>query len=404
VNRPSAQRAPGHAVSVRRSIWFTLIAVAAVTRPALAQHTHDTAATTVGWTWSVSGQAFLNSNVQVRKFRDFHVVEIPHWLMVDASRSLGRARLRLHGMASFEKWTFGRYGSSQVFQTGETFDGAALVDYQHPHDLVMAANARLEWPTGSRWTWHLEGGPVGAPALGPLVFMHRASAGPNPTAPLTHHFLDATHVTHGVITAGLTAGAFTLEASGFHGRESDEDRVRVEFGPIDSYAARLAWRRGAWHAQVSAAHVKFPDPTEFTDHDIVTASASHTGSWRSRPWATTFALSVVREAGFGVTLPAALIESTWEAGRDDVLYVRGEIMKKDILTRGGYDPPDFVHPHILSRIGALTIGYERRVASTRAGTFGIGGDATIYARDETLEDNYGRPFSAHVFLRYRLGR
>jgi glycerol kinase len=27
-----------------------------------------------------------------------------------------------------------------VFQTGETFGGAALVDYQHPHDVVMAAS------------------------------------------------------------------------------------------------------------------------------------------------------------------------------------------------------------------------------------------------------------------------
>ena len=45
--------------------------------------------------------------------------------------------------------------------------GPSLVDYQHPHDVVMAANARFEWPIGSRWRLSIEGGPVGAPAIGP---------------------------------------------------------------------------------------------------------------------------------------------------------------------------------------------------------------------------------------------
>jgi len=381
-----------------------LLATIVAARPASGQHAHEAAEATAGWTWSVSGQMFLNANFQERKFRDLHVLEAPNWLMTSATRSLGRVRLRLHGMWSFEKWTLGRYGSAQVFQAGETFEGASLVDYQHPHDLVMGASARLEFPAGARWILHVEGGPVGAPAIGPPVFMHRASAGPNPAAPLTHHYLDATHVTHGVFTIGASAGGLTLEASAFHGRESDEDRVRVELGPIDSYASRITWRRGAWHTQVSAAHVKFPDPTEFTDHDMITASVTHAGSLRSRPVTTTAAASVVREAGFGITLPAALLESSWEVRPGNALYARAEIMKKDILTRGGYDPPGFVHPHILSLVGALTLGYERQLAATRAGTLALGADATVYARDGNLDASHGRPFSAHVFLRYRLDK
>ena len=92
--------------------------------------------------------------------------------------------------------------------------------------------------------------------------MHRASAEANPTAPLGHHHLDSTHITHGVITLGATNGAVTIEGSAFHGREPDEDRVAIEFGPIDSYSARVSWQRGRWQAQVSAGHLKFPDPTD----------------------------------------------------------------------------------------------------------------------------------------------
>jgi hypothetical protein len=288
-----------------------------------------------------------------------------------------------------------------VFQTGETFGGAALVDYQHPHDVVMAASARWQRPVW-RSTLFVEGGPVAAPALGPPAFMHRASAGPNPTAPLGHHNLDSTHISHSVITIGARYRGLTLEASGFHGREPDEDRVAVEFGTIDSYATRLSWRAGAWSGQVSAGHLKFPDPTEFTDHDLVTASVAWSGRWHGGPLDWTAAFGLGREDALGVTTPVLLAEATWKLRPKDQLYARGEWMRKDLLTLGGYDPPGFEHPHVLSQVAAMTLGYEREVVRTAAGRFGLGADATVHARDVNLVDSHGRPFSVHLFLRYRL--
>ena len=73
--------------------------------------------------------------------------------------------------------------------------------------------------------------------------MHRASAEANPTAPLGHHHLDSTHITHGVITLGATNGAVTIEGSAFHGREPDEDRVAIE--SARSTATRRACRGSA---------------------------------------------------------------------------------------------------------------------------------------------------------------
>ncbi|HUL74456.1 MAG TPA: hypothetical protein VLT86_15215 [Vicinamibacterales bacterium] len=372
--------------------------------PASAQMHHDMSAMSPGWSWTLDAQAFLNANLQERKYTDIHQIESQNWFMAGAGRSVGRGRLMLHAMFSAEPWTFHRYGSAQVFQSGETYNGAELIDYQHPHDLVMGASARFEWPVSSAWTLVIAGGPVDAPALGPEAYPHRASAEANPTAPLAHHHLDSTHITHGVVTVGVGRPGFMVEGSGFYGREPDEDRVAIEFGPIDSYSARVSWQRGRWGGQISAGHLKFPDPTEYTDVNRVTASVTFTGELKGRPLAFSGMIGVNDEPGVHLTLPGALVEAAWRVAPRHLVYMRGELVVKDLLTAGGYDPPGFQHQNITSLIGALTIGYERRLGASRAGTWGVGGDATVYYRDPNLADAYGQPFSAHVFLRYTFSK
>ena len=51
---------------------------------------------------------------------------------------------------------------------------------------------------------------VGTPTLGPTPFMHRASGRDNPQVPLTHHHLDSTHSTPGVVRGGVEIGTFTF--------------------------------------------------------------------------------------------------------------------------------------------------------------------------------------------------
>jgi hypothetical protein len=87
----------------------------------------------------------------------------------------------LHAMFSAEPWTFHQPDLRRFFQTGETHNGASLIDYQHPHDLVVSASGRFEWPVSASWRFIAAGGAVDAPALGPEPFMHRASAEANPT-------------------------------------------------------------------------------------------------------------------------------------------------------------------------------------------------------------------------------
>ena len=163
------------------------------------------------WQFSWDANVFLDWNYQSRKFTDFQRVESQNWLMLGTERGVADGRLRLHTMLSFEPWTMQALGSPQVFQTGETYKQAPLIDYQHPHDLFMDLGASYQKSIGAR-TLLADVLVVGSPALGPPAFMHRPSAADNPTAPLGHHEMDATHITHGVVTRGIRQGEFTLAA------------------------------------------------------------------------------------------------------------------------------------------------------------------------------------------------
>jgi hypothetical protein len=301
-------------------------------------------------------------------------------------------------MLSLEALTLQDIGSPQVFQTGETFGRppAALIDYQHPHDLFMALGSEYRRPAG-RVT--LIGGLdlVGAPALGPQAFMHRPSAEDNPQVPLSHHYLDSTHITPGVVRAGVQAGAWRAEASVFHGREPDQERLDIDLGALDSTAFRVSWNRGRWTAQASAAALTQPELVTPYDAKRLTASAGYA----SAPVAPRLAWF----AGFGQNrevhgnLEAYLFEATLRPSPANTVYTRIESVAKDILDVGFH--PGVFHRHRQSQVGAFTVGYVRDVLTMQAGTFGVGGDVTGYAVPANLSESYGSPRSYHLFVRYR---
>ena len=71
---------------------------------------------------------------------------------------------------------------------------------------------------------------AGEPALGPPGFPHRLSAMPNPIAPISHHWLDSTHISFGLVTAGLSSARWKGEVSVFNAREPDEHRADLDLG------------------------------------------------------------------------------------------------------------------------------------------------------------------------------
>jgi hypothetical protein len=375
-----------------------MLAAARVVAQAPQDHSaHQTPASAATWQWRAEGNVFFGYNYQHRKFTDFDEWESQNWLMATAERDVARTRLRLTSMVSFEPFTLRDIGSPQVFQTGETFQRTALIDYQHPHDLLMGLGADLRIPTG-RVTTIVGADLVGAPTLGPPSFMHRASAAENPQAPLAHHHLDATHITPGVIRGGVEARGLRVEASVFQGREPDEDRLDLDLGALDSYALRVSWARGPWYAQASGGYLTKPEVVTPYDATRLTASLGFSRGDDSRSLAWTAAFGQNRE--IHGNLEAYLLEATWRTSARNAFYARAESVAKDILDVG-FHPVNTFHPHRQSQIGALTLGYVRDLASMQFGRFGIGADITGYAVPENLHESYGSPVSFHAFLRYR---
>ena len=383
-------------------LFAYLLIVCAIAVPVRAQdsHDHDHAAAAPAWQWTPDANVFFGFNYQHRKFTDFSAWESQNWFMLDGARDFGRGRLTVIGMASLEPFTLQALGSPQVFQTGEAYHSAPLIDYQHPHDLLMQLGAtyRVE---GERLVTTIGGDLVGPPALGPTPFMHRASARNNPQVPLTHHNLDSTHITAGVITGAIGTRSATIEASVFRGEEPNDNRLNIDEPRLNSWSIRAGWRRGGWSAQVSGARLHQPESFDPYDMTRLTSSIEFNGLAKQRPLAATIAWGENRE--IHGNLDGYLLEWDYEIAARGTIYGRGEIAAKDILGLGSLHPKGFFHFHPISRVAAGTLGYVWDLPHVRYGRLGIGGDATLYHVSENLLLPYGAPSSFHIFLRWRPG-
>jgi hypothetical protein len=378
---------------IRTAFVAAMLMLAAAASAQEATHQHQTSDV---WQWGADGNIFAGYNYQRREFTDFDELESQNWLMTSLSKTFSSgANFSMLGMFSLEAFTLRDIGSPQVFQTGETFNGAPLIDYQHPHDLIMNLGAEFSRPFNAT-TVTVAAYAVGPAPLGPPVFMHRPSAILNPQSPLSHHYLDASHITPGVLSIGVERNGFSIEAGAFHGREPDEDRLDLDTAALDSYSVRASWADGPWHFQISGAGLKTPEAKSPYDATRVTASASYFTGDENRSMAWTAAFGQNREV-FG-NLEAYLLEAAKRSGRNS-FYGRAENVQKDILD-AGFHPIGLAHTHRPSRVSALTAGYLRDVVSKSFGTVSAGGDVTGYLVPDNLSESYGSPWSFHVYLRY----
>src|SRR5205807_3742180 len=176
----------------------------------------------------------------------------PNWFMTSGERSAGKGSLMLQLMLSLDPATITNRRYPELFQTGETAYGKPLVDAQHPHDFIMSLGLNYARPLGEHTILQAYFAPVGDPALGPVAFPHRASAGELPQAALGHHWQDSSHIANEVLTVGIMHRKVRLEASGFYGSEPNENRWNIDYGPINSWSTRLSvFPAKNWMAQVS---------------------------------------------------------------------------------------------------------------------------------------------------------
>jgi hypothetical protein len=317
--------------------------------------------------------------------------------MLMAEKDFGGARLQLRSMMSAEPAMDAR-GYPNLFATGETANGLPLVDRQHPHDLFMELAARVDVDIAEDTTAFLYGGPVGEPALGPPAFMHRASAKLNPEAPITHHWFDSTHITYGVVTAGVAGRFWQLEASAFRGEEPDEDRWNIETPKLDSWSVRATLNPSPnWAAQVSYGRIDEPEPTHPGVDEARTTASVHYNSGNGL--AATAAFSAKNRMPGG-TLTAWLAEATWDVTDRHTLFGRFENVANDELFPNHADPLHDVE----FRISKIQAGYAYTLP---LGPFGLslGGSVAKFFKPAALDVVYGDdPMGYTVFAKLTLGR
>ncbi len=210
--------------------------------------------------------------------RGGEMIYSPNMFMLLGQHQLGGMTLGVKTMFSAEPLTIGKEGYPLLFQSGETADGITeLVDRQHPHDLFGELAATLSLPLSEVSSAFIYAGLPGEPALGPPAFMHRFSGQDFPEVPLSHHWMDSTHISFGVVTLGWTLYGLKVDASAFNGHEPDQYRYDIEAPELNSYCVRLSINPNQNLAgSVSWGLLSHPEELEeYTREERFIASLSH---------------------------------------------------------------------------------------------------------------------------------
>ena len=209
--------------------------------------------------WSLMGHGLLNLVYDRQSGRrGDDKLFVSGMLMGLARRPLGDGTVQFRAALSPDP-LMGKRGYPLLLASGETADGVDhLIDRQHPHDFFMELSAAASQNIGPRSSIFLYAGLPGEPAFGPPAFMHREAIMDSPEAPISHHWLDSTHITFGVLTAGLVRERFKVEVSRFNGREPDQHRWNSETAPLDSTSARLSWNPERWRCRAAGGISRSP--------------------------------------------------------------------------------------------------------------------------------------------------
>jgi len=317
-------------------------------------------------------------------------------LMGRAQRPLGSGTLQFKAMVSPDP-LMGAHGYPLLLASGETANGRdRLIDRQHPHDFFMELSASISQNIGPKSSAFLYAGLPGEPAFGPPAFMHREAILDSPEAPISHHWLDSTHISFGVVTAGLVIDRVKLEVSRFNGREPDQHRWNIETGPLDSTSIRLSWNptrtlalEGSW------GH--FVDPEQL-EPGIDQKRWSASALWADEVaagWKLAGTLAWGRKSAPGhrddaVAAEVSLKHAEW------TLFGRGEMAENRELTLAD-DGPAYA-------VGKVSIGAVRDFKIADHLLLGAGGLFSVNFLSDTLAPRYGgrNPTGAMGFIRLKL--
>jgi hypothetical protein len=313
-----------------------------------------------------------------------------------AQRPLGDGTFGLRAMLSPDPF-MGANGYPLLLATGETADGRThLIDRQHPHDLFMELATTYTYDLAKNASVYVYAGLPGEPALGPSAFMHRTSGMDIPEAPITHHWLDSTHITFGVVTAGLVLNTWKFEASAFKGREPDQYRYDIEAPKLDSYSFRISWNPvRELSVQASWGHLHSPEGLEpDRNEDRFTASAIYTQPFgKDNIWSTTAAWGR-KMLKPGDTLDGFILETAAIFQKTYTVFARAERVQENELVQLPSVP--------IYTVNKLSVGGIYDFYRTDHAKFGVGALVSFYGLPAELKPFYGDPTSAMAFVRLKI--
>jgi hypothetical protein len=247
----------------------------------------------------------------------------------------------------------------------------------------------------------LYGGLPGEPAFGPPAFMHREAIMDSPEAPISHHWLDSTHISFGVVTAGLVVDRFKAEVSRFNAREPDQYRWNIETGPLDSTSVRLSWNptdelslQGSW------GEFKSPEQLE-------------PGVDQKR-WSAS--MLYAREIAPDLKLAGTLawgrksVDHHGETWKDDAFVAEASLKKGQWTAFGRGEVTEnrelleTTEHGLAFRVGKISVGAVRDFRIAKHFSIGAGGLVSVNFVPGGLRSEYGgsNPLGAMAFVRLKL--
>jgi hypothetical protein len=356
------------------------------------------------WKLMVEGIAFAQYDAQGGP-RGASQAGSLNWAMLMATHDLAGGTLQLRTMLSLDALGVGGSGYPLLLQTGETYNGRPLHDRQHPHDAFMEAGVKYVHAVAGGIGVSVYAAPAGEPALGPEAFIMRPSAMDNPAAPIGHHWQDATHVSFGVLTAGVFTKRWTLEGSWFNGREPDDQRWNFDPIRLDSYSGRLSFSPDAhWSMSVSYGYLNSPEQAapSVSEHRAVGSVAYGTPVGMNGQWNSTLIWGGNGRDGESLS-KSVLAETEISADGRNSFIARAEFVEKSaaelVLDTG---PLGFA-PARRFDVSEVSLGYVREIKSWAHATLGVGAMGTLNVVPSSLRSVYGStlPVGAVIFIRVR---
>jgi len=317
-------------------------------------------------------------------------------IMLMGRKVLGGGTLGLDFMTSLDPIINGEDGVPDLFQTGETAHGVPLVDRQHPHNIFSELAASYSHSLTQEWTGFIYGGPVGEPALGNVMFLHRTSGFEIPEAPISHHWFDSTHISFGVATLGLVHDdKWKFEGSVFNGHEPGENRYTIGPEGLNSASGRFSYNPSRdWSFSTSYGYLSSPEAlSPGIDEHRLTFSAAYSHELPHGDNISTtayFGQNIVE--GSPTKSDAWLAEATYYHGKEGI-FTRFERVDKDEL----YNVPPGNYT-----INKLLFGDLHNFYSKDQLDYGLGAYAGVYSYPSSLNPFYGKsPLTLGVFFRVR---